>query len=243
MIALALAALLAAPQAPPAETRVVEYLKANVKPGQPVVVSELYNTVFTAAGGASGPQPPVQHVLQDPALPGPAAEGRRQAAHARRDRGAVPLRGPRGGGRDAADHGVRPPHAEVHDTRRGHRRDHERGRGGDPRSPEVRQGPRADDHGLGRPACAGVQRDHVRRQAADFGVPGRETPPPVLLVHGLPAVRADLTAPGAARPGLRREGLRDRGPERGPGARDALRPTRTGPRTRRRTAGLSRSRT
>ena len=47
MIALVLAALLAAPQAPPAEARVVEYLKANVKPGQPVVVSELYNTVFT----------------------------------------------------------------------------------------------------------------------------------------------------------------------------------------------------
>lgn len=49
MIACALAALLAASQAPPAETRVVEYLKANVKPGQPVVVSELYNTVFTGA--------------------------------------------------------------------------------------------------------------------------------------------------------------------------------------------------
>ena len=32
----------------PAEARVVEYLKANVKPGQPVVVSELYNSVFTA---------------------------------------------------------------------------------------------------------------------------------------------------------------------------------------------------
>ena len=47
MIALALVTLLAAPQAPPAETRVVEYLEANVKPGQPVVVSELYNTVFT----------------------------------------------------------------------------------------------------------------------------------------------------------------------------------------------------
>lgn len=47
MIACALAALLAVPQAPPAEVRVVEYLKANVKPGQPVVVSELYNTVFT----------------------------------------------------------------------------------------------------------------------------------------------------------------------------------------------------
>ena len=47
MFALALVTLLAAPQAPPAETRVVEYLEANVKPGQPVVVSELYNTVFT----------------------------------------------------------------------------------------------------------------------------------------------------------------------------------------------------
>jgi len=47
MIALVLAAFLAAPPAPEAEARVVEYLKANVKPGQPVVVSELYNTVFT----------------------------------------------------------------------------------------------------------------------------------------------------------------------------------------------------
>jgi thiol-disulfide isomerase/thioredoxin len=47
VIALVLAVLVAAPQAPPAEARVVEYLKANVRPGQPVVVSELYNTVFT----------------------------------------------------------------------------------------------------------------------------------------------------------------------------------------------------
>jgi thiol-disulfide isomerase/thioredoxin len=47
VIAFLLAAALAAPQAPEAEVRVVEYLKANVKPGQPVVVSELYNTVFT----------------------------------------------------------------------------------------------------------------------------------------------------------------------------------------------------
>src|SRR5262245_9733753 len=31
-----------------AETRIVEYLKANVKPGQRVVVSDLYNNVFTA---------------------------------------------------------------------------------------------------------------------------------------------------------------------------------------------------
>jgi thiol-disulfide isomerase/thioredoxin len=42
------AAALAAPPAPEAEVRVVEYLAAHVKPGQPVVVSELYNTVFTA---------------------------------------------------------------------------------------------------------------------------------------------------------------------------------------------------
>jgi thiol-disulfide isomerase/thioredoxin len=47
VIALVLAAAVAAPQAPAAEARVIEYLKANVKPGQPVVVSELYNTVFT----------------------------------------------------------------------------------------------------------------------------------------------------------------------------------------------------
>lgn len=48
-------ALLAAPQAPAsapaasaAEARVVEYLRTHVQPGQPVVVSELYNSVFTA---------------------------------------------------------------------------------------------------------------------------------------------------------------------------------------------------
>jgi thiol-disulfide isomerase/thioredoxin len=48
VIAFILAAALAAPQVNEAEARVVEYLKANVKPGQPVVVSELYNTVFIA---------------------------------------------------------------------------------------------------------------------------------------------------------------------------------------------------
>ncbi len=40
------------PPAPPgpsaAEVRVVDYLKSHVEPGQPVVVSELYNAVFTA---------------------------------------------------------------------------------------------------------------------------------------------------------------------------------------------------
>jgi thiol-disulfide isomerase/thioredoxin len=49
VIAFVLAAVLAAPQAQEAEVRVVEYLKAHVKPGQPVVVSDLYNTVFTTA--------------------------------------------------------------------------------------------------------------------------------------------------------------------------------------------------
>jgi thiol-disulfide isomerase/thioredoxin len=34
--------------APSAETRIVEYLKANVRPGQAVVVSDLYNRVFTS---------------------------------------------------------------------------------------------------------------------------------------------------------------------------------------------------
>jgi peroxiredoxin len=33
-------------QASPTETRIVEYLKANVTPGRPVVVSDLYNKVF-----------------------------------------------------------------------------------------------------------------------------------------------------------------------------------------------------
>ena len=35
-----------APQASPAERKIVEYLKANVQPGRPVVVSDLYNSVF-----------------------------------------------------------------------------------------------------------------------------------------------------------------------------------------------------
>ena len=35
-------------QQPDAETRVVNYLKANVKPGQPVIVSDLVNKVFKA---------------------------------------------------------------------------------------------------------------------------------------------------------------------------------------------------
>jgi len=42
---LLLAALL---QAPDAETRVINYLKANVKPGQPVIISDLVNNVFKA---------------------------------------------------------------------------------------------------------------------------------------------------------------------------------------------------
>ncbi len=37
----------AAPGASAAEVRVVDYLKTHVKPGEPVVVSELYNSVFT----------------------------------------------------------------------------------------------------------------------------------------------------------------------------------------------------
>jgi thiol-disulfide isomerase/thioredoxin len=41
-----IALLLQAPQASPAERKIVEYLKVNVKPGQPVVVSNLYNNVF-----------------------------------------------------------------------------------------------------------------------------------------------------------------------------------------------------
>jgi len=43
-IALFLSALVF--QAPSAEQRIIDYLKANVRPGRPVVVSELYNNVF-----------------------------------------------------------------------------------------------------------------------------------------------------------------------------------------------------
>jgi thiol-disulfide isomerase/thioredoxin len=44
-VGLALIALLLQ-QASPIETRIVQYLKTNVTPGKPVVVSELYNNVF-----------------------------------------------------------------------------------------------------------------------------------------------------------------------------------------------------
>jgi thiol-disulfide isomerase/thioredoxin len=47
VLAFLLAAALAPSEAPSAEARVVEYLKAHVKPRQPVVVSQLYNEVFT----------------------------------------------------------------------------------------------------------------------------------------------------------------------------------------------------
>ena len=79
----------------------------------------------------------------------------------------------------------------------------------------------------GRPAPA-FSVTTLRRQAADLGVAGREAAPPLLLVHGLPAVRADLTAPRGARPGRTPRRASDRGPERGPRARAALR--RRGPR-------------
>lgn len=49
MLALAFGAVFAAAAVPPAEVRVVEYLKAHVKPGERVVVSQLYNEVFTSA--------------------------------------------------------------------------------------------------------------------------------------------------------------------------------------------------
>ena len=45
LLSLSLIALLLQ-QASPVETRIVEYLKKNVTPGKPVVVSELYNNVF-----------------------------------------------------------------------------------------------------------------------------------------------------------------------------------------------------
>lgn len=48
MLQVLLVTLAAAAAPSAAETRVIEYLKANVKPGQPVVVSQLANTVFTA---------------------------------------------------------------------------------------------------------------------------------------------------------------------------------------------------
>jgi len=47
MRAALLAVVVAAAQAPPAEVEVVEYLKQHVKPGERVVVSQLYNEVFT----------------------------------------------------------------------------------------------------------------------------------------------------------------------------------------------------
>ena len=161
MIALVLAVLLAAPQAPPAEVRVVEYLKANVKPGQPVVVSELYNTVFT------GPEEraalnrlfntffkmPLYMAQQQKAAgkPPTLAEISEQFRFQVPGEADVMLRimesdprMPKFIARDAATGEI----TSV-DVR------------GDPGPPEVRQGSRANDHGLGRPACACFQRDDL----------------------------------------------------------------------------------
>ena len=46
-LTLTIAFALQQPAAASPEAKIVEYLKANVKPGQRVVVSELYNNVFT----------------------------------------------------------------------------------------------------------------------------------------------------------------------------------------------------
>ena len=203
LIALILAAALAAPPAPAAEARVVEYLKAHVKPGQPVVVSELYNTVFTAPEERAAlnrlfntffkmPLYLAQHVAAA-GKPPTLAEISEQ----------FHFEVPGAGRRDAADHGVGPPHAALHHARRGDGRDHERGRRRDPRPPAVRQGARAHDHGLGGQARARLRDDDLRREAAGLGVPGREAAPPLLLVHGLPALRADRAAPRRARPRVR----------------------------------------
>ncbi|MCK7471932.1 MAG: hypothetical protein MZU95_14965 [Desulfomicrobium escambiense] len=90
MIALVLAAALVAPQAPPAETRVVEYLKANVKPGQPVVVSELYNTVFTAPEERAALNRLFNTFFQIPLYPAQQQKAAGKPPHPRRDRRAVP---------------------------------------------------------------------------------------------------------------------------------------------------------
>ncbi|HKZ30805.1 MAG TPA: TlpA disulfide reductase family protein [Vicinamibacteria bacterium] len=49
LVLIPLVATAGAAQAPEAEVKVVEYLKAHVKAGERVVVSQLYNEVFTAA--------------------------------------------------------------------------------------------------------------------------------------------------------------------------------------------------
>ncbi len=171
---------------------------------------------------ARGPRPPLQHVLQDPALRRAAAEGDRPAAEARRDPGAVQLPRPWGGRRDAADHGVGSAHAPLPGPRSADGRDHERRRRRRPRPPAVRQSARAHDRGLGGEAGSRLRDDDGRREAAALGRPRGDAAPPLLLVHRVPAVRAHGAPSRRSRPSVRSEGLPDRGPQCGPRARAAL---------------------
>ena len=176
MIALVLAASLVAPQAPTAEARVVEYLKANVKPGQPVVVSELYNTVFTGPEERAAlnrlfntffkmPLYMAQH-QKAAGKPPTLAEMSEQFRFQVPGQADVMLR--------IMESDPRMP--KFLDAGRGDRRDHQRGRRDDPGPPEVRQGPRADDHGLGGPARTSLRDDDLRRPAASARSPWPGSP-------------------------------------------------------------------
>ena len=220
MITLVLAALLAVPQAPPAEARVVEYLKANVKPGQPVVVSELYNTVFTGAEERAAlnrlfntffkmPLYMAQH-QKAAGKPPTLAEIAEQFRFRVPGQADVMLRVmesdprmPTFMTRDAATGEITSVDVEAILAH--------------PKFGKALE--RTITGWEGQPAPA-FSDDHLRRQAARLGGPRRDAAPPLLLVHGLPAVREDLTAPRGARQDVRGEGLPHRGPERGPRARD-----------------------
>jgi len=232
-----LIALLAVPQAPEAEVRVVEYLKANVKPGQPVVVSELYNTVFTGPEERS-----LFNRLFNTFFKMPLYVAQYQKAAGKPPTLAEISEQFRFQAPGEADVMLRimesdPRMPAVHRARPGERGDHERGRGEDPRPPAVRQGAGADDHGLGgQPAPAFTTTTYDGQPFSSDSLAGTR----IFSTSGSRAARpaygprrCSPSSTGSTREGLRIVALNaDR-------ISSCPRPTRTARPTRRRTAGRS----
>jgi hypothetical protein len=218
MLALLLAGIVAAPQAPPAEVAGRRVPEGQREAGQPVVVSELYNTVFTGPEEraalnrlfntffkiplyvaqhqkAAGKPPTLAEISEQFRFQVPG-----QADLMLRIMESDP-RMPRFLTRDAATGEITSVDVErilAH-----------------PRSARRSSGRSRAGRAGAAPAFATTTYDGRRSPRRS---PRGDAPPRLLLVHGLPAVRADLASARGARPDLRAEGLPDRGPERRPRA-------------------------
>ncbi len=183
------------------ERRIIAYIKENLKPGEPLIVSKLYNEVFTT---------PEERAVLDK-LNGAffrvplfiiEFEGREKPlAYSRGDLGTVRLLRRGRGGRRPLHHGVRPARPEVHHARsrdaralRDRHRESQSGRA-------LQPGGHPDAGRLGRTAASRNHRDGIRRKGAEPVGVRRPGDAGLRLVHQLPAVREDRSrargAPGA----------------------------------------------